>query len=90
MIKKSEIVPSGPSLYLDEKQLPEIRGWDVGKSYEMTIKVKMTSLNETEENQSAGFEITEINDNKLGEKSYSDIVEEDDEPTDNKESEGEE
>lgn len=73
---KPEVTQPGPGLYLTEDQLPELKGWDVGKSYEMTIKVKMNSLNESEDSQSAGFEITEINGKKLGEKGYSDILEE--------------
>lgn len=76
-MKKDKIEPMkmAPTLYLDSKQLPEIKGWDVGDSYELTIKVKMVSLSETETGQSASFEITEINDNKLGEKSYSELTE---------------
>jgi hypothetical protein len=35
-----------PYISLNAKQLPEIKKWEVGKEYEMTVKVKMNSYSE--------------------------------------------
>lgn len=36
-------VPSNPSLYLSEKDLPEIRAWEVGNEYKLCVVVKQRS-----------------------------------------------
>ena len=52
-----------PSFSLKKEELPEVKKWEVGNTYEMKIKVKMTSysenryLEEKEENVRAGFDI---------------------------------
>ena len=51
-----------PTLYLDEKQVPDIKDWEVGGEYDIVIRVKQTSKNENhledeENNLNAGFNI---------------------------------
>jgi len=38
-----------PSLSLDAKDLPAIKGWTVGKTYEITVKAKLTFMSEGDE-----------------------------------------
>jgi|GEM_PF-5644686 len=35
-----------PSLYVDEKEMPEIEDWKVGQEYELKIRVKVTTKDE--------------------------------------------
>jgi hypothetical protein len=53
-----------PSLYLTAEDLPAIKDWEVGKTYELAIKVIQTSKNQDEvngkKNLSARFEIKGI------------------------------
>jgi hypothetical protein len=35
-----------PSFHVDEREMPEIDGWEVGKEYVLNIKVKMTNKDE--------------------------------------------
>lgn len=64
----AELAPSEdykPHLHLDDKDLPEIKDWSVGKEYSFTVRAKMTSVNmreneDDERKMSAGFEIQEI------------------------------
>lgn len=55
-----------PGFSLSKEELPKIKKWEVGKTYEMKIKVKMTSyrenkyLGEQTDNVSAGFDIIGI------------------------------
>lgn len=44
MVEKSYVEPS--RLSIQSKHLPEIKNWDVGKTYEIKIKAKMTSKSE--------------------------------------------
>lgn len=37
-----------PSFRIDEKQMPEIKKWDVGEKYRLVIDIEMKSKNETE------------------------------------------
>ena len=37
-----------PTLYLDSKQVSEIRDWEVGEEYTLVIKVKQTGKNEND------------------------------------------
>jgi hypothetical protein len=47
-----------PSISFDEKQLPEIRKWEVGQTYEIGLKVKQVSLSEEDGSPlNARFEI---------------------------------
>lgn len=54
-----------PTLYLDTTDLPAIKDWETGKTYEVTVRMKMKSRNEhTEESgstrMSASFEISSM------------------------------
>jgi len=51
-----------PTLYFDEKQVPEIKDWEVGEEYDVVLRLKQTSKNENElepdeNNLNAGFNI---------------------------------
>jgi hypothetical protein len=43
--KVAKIEKMPPSVYVDEKQLPAIRDWKVGETYDMLIKAKMVGSN---------------------------------------------
>lgn len=65
--------PYKPKMMLDNidvKSLPEIKKWDVGKTYKLEVTAKMTSKNEGgwsgDQPLTASFEITKINDNEVG------------------------
>lgn len=55
--KRTEVPPTKyeerGTLYLPIKKLPEMKDWKPGEEYEISLKVKQTSLNEN----SAGFEV---------------------------------
>lgn len=66
-----------PGFGLKKEELPEIKKWEVGKTYEMKVKVKMTSYSENkyledrEDRTRAEFEIIGVeakDNNKLFEK----------------------
>jgi len=64
-----------PSFSITADDLPAIKNWEVGKTYELKIKVKMESLREEEKKTHAGFEMQgiEIIENKKGfEQDYAD------------------
>lgn len=72
-----------PTLYLEAKDLPEIKEWEVGEDYYLLLKATMRSKEEyetsDEERCSASFNIKEIGniEGKKGE--YEDEYEDDDE-----------
>ena len=35
-----------PTFYVDGEQMPEIKKWEVGKTYELKVKVRVSSYNE--------------------------------------------
>lgn len=37
-----------PTLCLDSKNLPEIKDWKVGQTYEVSLKIKQTSMSTSE------------------------------------------
>jgi hypothetical protein len=43
------MIKSIPTLHLSEEDLPEIKNWDVDKTYNLIVKVKMTGKNAGEE-----------------------------------------
>ena len=51
-----------PTIHLTDKQGPEIKDWSVGKSYQMIVEVKQTSMSENKDGKEvrvdASFEIT--------------------------------
>ena len=38
-----------PSFYLIDKQVPEIEGWEVGKTYKIVVEIEMTGKNEVKD-----------------------------------------
>ena len=40
-----------PTLYVDEKELPAIKGWKVGSMYNLNVKVEMIRRTEEKEDQ---------------------------------------
>ena len=53
--KKPSIWP--PSFGLDDKQIPEIKNWEVDGKYRLIIDIKMKSLRSDKEGMSGGFDI---------------------------------
>lgn len=49
-----------PSLHLNNKDLPEIKDWKVGETYEVIVKLKMESKMDFKKEISANFEISDI------------------------------
>ena len=49
------------TVHLDSKTLPDIRNWEVGKTYTVELKIRQTSYIAEEDNRvSAGFEIVSV------------------------------
>ena len=49
-----------PSLHLSDKDLPAIKKWKVGKTYNLTVQVRQTSLSVDDRGTHASFEIRKI------------------------------
>lgn len=57
-VSMEESLPSyPPSFHVNDRQMPEIKGWKVGEKYKMTIQVEQKNMNEGEKGLSAGFDI---------------------------------
>lgn len=58
--------PYSPSINFDDKQVPEIKDWQVGETYTLILEIKQTSKNENKDGSvNAGFDILaykELND----------------------------
>lgn len=54
-----------PHLHLSEKDLPEIKSWNIDNEYTLTLKVEMTSVSKDEWEEDgkvrAGFKVLEVN-----------------------------
>jgi len=48
--EKIELPQMKPSLYVNEKDLPDIKDWKVGSEYSLKVKVKMRRLAKDDEN----------------------------------------
>lgn len=46
-----------PTLHLDTSVVPEMKDWEVGEEYEMVIRVKQKSRNESEHHTSGSFDV---------------------------------
>lgn len=61
MIGEDELPYYYPSFHVTNKQIPEIKSWEVGKNYKMVIEVNMRSKSEDErsgsKNASASLEV---------------------------------
>lgn len=60
MAKPTKSKPIYPTFRMDLNYLPEAKDWKVGTSYEITMKVKMVGLSQSRFDNSAEFEIREI------------------------------
>ena len=49
-----------PSLSIDLEYLPEARSWKNGNTYEVTLRLKQTSIREDERGGSVGFDIVGV------------------------------
>lgn len=53
-----------PTLYLTDKDLPELKTWDIGKTYNLEITVKLISRSEREydgkKEMTGSFDVTNI------------------------------
>lgn len=52
---------SKPTLYLSAEDLPAIKGWSVGKDYDIVLKVRMTGMSERERGLETGKKEKTIN-----------------------------
>lgn len=53
-----ELTSYKPSIYIDSKELPEIKDWKVGQTYNLVVKAKMVSSTQDQNNSISGrFEI---------------------------------
>lgn len=63
-----------PRIHIDDKQLPVIKSWEVGRKYKILLEVKQVDKSEREEDgktlTSGGFEILKAKD-ATGKKSFS-------------------
>ena len=70
-----ESKPIYPTIRLDLEHIPEAKDWKVGKEYTIEMKVKMTGISQSRFDNSAEFEIHEIeteDENKEGDSEESD------------------
>ena len=52
--------PIFPSFHLTEGDLPQVKDWDVGEEYTLTVKVKMEGKNDTPRGIEGRFEIHKV------------------------------
>ena len=70
-----------PSIYLSDKDLPEIKNWEVGEEYWLAVEVRLSSKSISEENgkkaMRASFEILKIKsvDGSAGTKDFKEFEE---------------
>lgn len=50
-------MPQYPRIYVDSKQMSEIGDWEVGETYELKVKIKMTGKTETENRVDGNFDV---------------------------------
>lgn len=60
MVKDTKSKPIYPTFRMDLEFLPEAKDWKVGQSYEITMNVKMIGLSQSRYDNSAEFEIREV------------------------------
>lgn len=62
--KPTEATSYYPEFTLDEKQLPDIKDWEVGKKYNLEIEVEMTGQNKSQHDDpnklKGSFKITKV------------------------------
>lgn len=52
--------PDYPCLFVDAKQMPEIDSWEVGKTYEIRIRVKLKERSEREKSSNGSTGVLAI------------------------------
>lgn len=65
--KKEKAKPVYPTFRIDLDHLPEAKDWKVGKTYMISMKVKQVGLSQSRFDNSAEFEIREIEGKDAGE-----------------------
>ena len=58
--KKEKSKPVYPRFRIELEHLPEAKKWELGKEYEVKLKLKMTGISQSRFDNSAEFDITEI------------------------------
>ena len=58
--RPEEALAQYPTIYFNSKDLPELKDWEVGKTYEMKIRIKQISMLEEKEHISGSFNIIGI------------------------------
>lgn len=58
--KKGKATPIYPTIRIDLEYIPEAKNWKLGKSYEVELGLKLIGLSQSKYNNSAEFEIREI------------------------------
>lgn len=59
-MKKSEPTKFYPRLRMEHKFFPEVKKWEVGKEYTVTLKVKMTGISISKFQNDSEFDIVGI------------------------------
>lgn len=59
-LKKGKSKPIYPTFRIDLDHIPEAKDWKIGKEYSIEMKVKMVGLSQSRFDNSAEFEIKEI------------------------------
>lgn len=49
-----------PFIFVDDKQLPEIKNWSVGETYELIVKVSLKNVNVSENRVSADLQVEKM------------------------------
>jgi hypothetical protein len=59
--KQVESSMPGPCVYISSDQMPEMKDWEVGETYQLVIEVVQKSKTETENSASGEFELVAYN-----------------------------
>lgn len=60
IMTKKKAEPIYPRLRIDLEHLPEAKKWDIGKEYELNLKLKMVGISISRFDNNAEFEIREL------------------------------
>lgn len=55
-VKKDEVIKRYPSITLDLNTLPEAKDWEVGSTYTVKLKLKMTGLSMRKSSNKGGYD----------------------------------
>lgn len=59
-LKKMESKPRYPTIRLDLQHIPEAKDWKIGETYHVELELKMVGISQSRFDNSAEFEIHEI------------------------------